>query len=261
MAGFDSHCHLDFLDDPGHCMASAQSAGLDHWLVPGTGPDQWQQAHRQFSEDPRVSLAAGHHPWFLPEKPADTRTLVSWLDRHSDCVTIGEIGLDFFKHHPESPSAQHQFDWFLAQLAIARDRNLPVIIHSVKAHDRILQGLKRFPSVVGVVHGFVGPYVQAMAYVDRGFYLGAGSVIFQSAKTLDALARIPAERVLVETDAPDQRIAVQHLSGSHSFQPEGLDNPLLDWPSTVSRLAEARGLKPEVFQEQVSQNATVLFGG
>lgn len=260
MNGFDSHCHLDFLDDAARCMTDAATSGIGHWLVPGTGPDQWQQAHQQFSEDKRVLLAAGHHPWFLAESPPDTQRLEAWLDRRPDCVAIGEIGLDFFRHHPGSAAAEHQFDWFLAQLAIASERQLPVILHSVKAHDRILQGLKRYPEVVGVVHGFVGPYAQAMAYVDRGFYLGAGSVLFRSAKTLDAFARMPADRILVETDAPDQRLPYQHRRHANRSETDAPDNALLDWLATVDRLANARQLNNATLVSQIRQNATLLFG-
>lgn len=261
ITGFDSHCHLDFLGNPGRCMADAQAAGIGHWLVPGTEPEQWQQAHQYFNQDGRVSLAAGHHPWFLPESPPDTHLLESWLDHHPDCVAIGEIGLDFFKHHPGSKAAGHQFDWFLAQLSIASERQQPVILHSVKAHDRILQGLKRYPKLVGVVHGFVGPYAQAMAYVDRGFYLGAGSVVFRSAKTLDAFALIPADRILVETDAPDQRLPDHHRPNTSQSPADAPENALLDWLATLGRLAEARQQCSDALMSQVRQNATLLFKG
>lgn len=259
MIGFDSHCHLDFLDDATQCMAGAEAADMGRWLVPGTAPDQWQKAHQQFSGDDSVLLAAGHHPWFLPESPPDAQSLETWLDQHSDCVAIGEIGLDFFRYHPHSAAAGHQFDWFMAQLAVASERRQPVIIHSVKAHDRILQGLKRYPKVVGVVHGFVGPYAQAQAYLDRGFYLGAGSVVFQSAKTLDAFARIPADRILVETDAPDQRVPEQYRTKTGASEATTPDNPLLDWLSTLNRIAEARETDSTALGEQVRQNAASLF--
>ncbi|WP_051207087.1 TatD family hydrolase [Saccharospirillum impatiens] len=260
MTGFDSHCHLDFLDQAGSFMAGAQLSGIGHWLLPGTGPEQWQQAHRQFGDDKRVLLAAGHHPWFLPDGPADTQRLENWLARHNDGVALGEIGLDFSRHRPGTAAAAHQFDWFVAQLAIASERKLPVIIHSVKAHDRILQGLKQTPSVIGVIHGFVGPYAQAMAYVDRGFCLGAGRVIFQSSKTLDAFSRIPADRILVETDAPDQRVPDQYRSTLTPAEQKGSDNPLLDWSATLARLADARQLDPTSLMAQVRRNAAALFG-
>lgn len=259
MIGFDSHCHLDFLDDAAQCMVGAEANGLGRWLVPGTEPAQWHKAYQQFSEDDRVLLAAGHHPWFLPGSPPDTQSLENWLEHHRDCVAVGEIGLDFFRHHPHSDAAEHQFNWFIAQLAVACERSQPVIIHSVKAHDRILQGLKRFPQVHGVVHGFVGPYAQAKAYLDRGFFLGAGSVVFRSAKTLDAFARIPADRILVETDAPDQRVPEQHRNKADSSQAITPDNPLLDWQSTLGRIAEAREVDSRSLEAQVHQNAALLF--
>lgn len=259
MIGFDSHCHLDFLADAAQCMAGAEANGPGRWLLPGTEPDQWQQAYQQFSEDDRVLLAAGHHPWFLPEGPPDTQLLEHWLDEHRHCVAVGEIGLDFFRHHSNSTAAGHQLDWFMTQLAVASERSLPVIIHSVKAHDRILQGLKRFPKVMGVVHGFVGPYAQARAYLDRGFYLGAGAVVFQSAKTLDAFARMPADRILVETDAPDQRVPEQCREKTGSSKVTMADNPLQDWLSILNRVAEAREMDFHALSDQIRKNAASLF--
>jgi TatD DNase family protein len=249
MNGFDSHCHLDFIDNASDLMADARKAGVSQWLVPGTEPEQWQQAHQMFCEDPRVKLGVGHHPWFLPESQPDTDQLNTWLDNHVDCIALGEIGLDFYRHNPRSSAADHQRDWFLAQLAVATERQLPVIIHSVKAHDRILQGLKHAKEVTGVVHGFVGPYEQAMAYIDRGLYLGAGSVVFRSAKTLDAFARIPADRLLIETDAPDQRIPDNQRA-----------NALLDWLRILERIADARRIGARDLADRVLSNANALFG-
>jgi TatD DNase family protein len=248
MNGFDSHCHLDFIDNASDLMSGAESAGVSQWLIPGTEPRQWQQAHQLFSEDPRVTLGVGHHPWFLPESQPDTDQLNTWLDNHVDCIALGEIGLDFYRHHPRSLSADHQRDWFLAQLAVATERRLPVIIHSVKAHDRILQGLKQSSDIRGVVHGFVGPYEQAMAYIDRGLYLGAGSVVFRSAKTLDAFSRIPADRLLIETDAPDQRIPANPPA-----------NPLFDWLQILECIADARGVSGGELAGRVHTNARALF--
>jgi TatD DNase family protein len=249
MSGFDSHCHVDFMPEALAAMADAEASGIGHWLVPGTEPKQWRQARQRFGQDARVHLGAGHHPWFLPDSPADTGPLVQWLDEQSDCVAIGEIGLDFFKHSRRSCAAEHQEAWFSAQLDLACERQLPVIIHSVKAHDRILHGLNRHSQVTGVVHGFVGPYVQAMAYIDRGLYLGAGSVVFRSDKTLDAFCRIPSDRILIETDAPDQRHPYPHS-----------ENALLDWHRTLERLAELRQLSATFLTEQVRRNARTLFG-
>jgi TatD DNase family protein len=134
-------------------------------------------------------------------------------------------------------------------LAVANERQLPVIIHSVKAHDRILQGLKQSSDIRGVVHGFVGPYEQAMAYIDRGLYLGAGSVVFRSAKTLDSFARIPADRLLIETDTPDQRIPDNQRA-----------NALLDWLRILERIADARRIGARDLADRVLSNANALFG-
>ncbi|WP_108126448.1 TatD family hydrolase [Saccharospirillum mangrovi] len=243
----DAHCHPDGLADPDAALAEAEAAGIGHWILPGTEPQQWRNAGQRFESDPRIHLAVGHHPWFLPVTEPDVSELESELDRRPHWVALGEIGLDF---HIASNAAerQHQEDWFTAQLAVAAERQLPVIVHSVKAHDRVLSLLKRFPQVRGVIHAFLGPYEQALAFIDKGWCLGCGSLILKSPKTRDAFARLPADAILLETDAPDMRP-----------HPALYANPLLDLLQTAEQLAQSRGVSLDQLKAQTATNVRRLF--
>ncbi|GGX46137.1 TatD family hydrolase [Saccharospirillum salsuginis] len=249
MPWIDSHCHLDYLPDPPNAMARAEENDIRHWILPGTDPSQWQRTQHRFERDPRVHLAFGHHPWFLPEHDAEMGVLSRQLDDSTTVVAIGETGLDYYNGQPKRPPADHQEAWFEQHLRLAQDRNLPVIIHAVKAHDRVLHYLKQYPRVTGVIHAFSGPYEQAMAYIDKGWRLGCGSLILKSGKTRDAFARIPADRLLLETDAPDMR--PKHPV--HTI-------PLLDLLQTADDLAEARGVTTADLMAQTSANTRTLFG-
>lgn len=249
MSWVDSHCHLDFLADPPGDMARAQATGISRWLLPGTDPNQWYRIRQRFRNDPRVRLAFGYHPWYLPAHSPDTHSLELTLDDYPDTAAIGETGLDFYPGKPSRPPADHQEAWFESHLKLARERDMPVIVHSVKAHDRILHYLKQYPEVRGVIHAFSGPYEQAMAYIDKGWSLGCGSLILKSKKTLDAFTRIPLEQVLLETDAPDMRPP----------KPTN-ENPLIDLHQISKRLASERRVDGEALREQTTRNASVLLG-
>lgn len=249
MPWIDSHCHLDFLTDPPGDMARAEASDIGHWLLPGIEPHQWHRIRQRFQSDRRVRLSFGYHPWYLPNHPPELRSLEQTLDDCTDAVAIGEIGLDFYRGKPQRPPADHQEAWFESQLKLASERALPLIVHAVKAHDRVLHFLKRYPEVTGVIHAFSGPYEQAMAYVDKGWSLGCGSLILKSGKTLDAFGRLPLDNLLMETDAPDMR---PKNPISH--------NSLLDLLQVSRRLAEERRIELGTLRDQTTANARRLFG-
>lgn len=248
MTWIDAHCHPDGLAAADDALTQAQAAGIGHWILPGTEPQQWRDAGQRFYADPRLRLAFGHHPWFLPDTEPDLTALQAMLTAHPQCVALGEIGLDFYRGSTPRPDADLQERWFEAQLALAAQYGLPVIVHSVKAHDRVLRLINGYPDIQGVVHAFLGPYEQACAYLDKGWYLGCGSLILKSTKTRDAFARLPLERILLETDAPDMRPTQPHHS-----------NPLLDLLQTAQCLAQARSLSLTELMTQTSANVRRLF--
>jgi TatD DNase family protein len=166
-------------------------------------------------------------------------------------AAIGEIGLDFHPARLARTARATQEAWFDAQLQLAAEFERPVVIHSVKAHDRVAFYLKRYPSVRGVIHAFKGPPEQARVFVDKGWMLGCGSLIVRSSKTLAAFAAIPLEAIVLETDAPDMR------------WPDSTEtpmNPLLDWWLTAERLAAARQMPVDELARITCDNAQRLFG-
>lgn len=205
---FDTHCHFDFAafsgDFPAE-VAKAQRQGVERFLIPSIGPQNWRRVQQLAAEFPAVIYyALGYHPYFLSSAAA---TLLPELEhalaqRSSSCVAVGEIGLDGMV----AVEARLQERLLLGQLALAQSAQLPVILHSRKTHNRLLQLLKqsRF-SFGGVLHAFSGSEQQALQFVELGFKIGVGgSITYPRAhKTRSTISALPLEHLVLETDAPD----------------------------------------------------------
>ncbi|MEZ4467025.1 MAG: TatD family hydrolase [bacterium] len=151
---------------------------------------------------------AGLHPWAAAERgdrlAADLQALAETLDAPPRPVALGELGLDHLACPRETRGVQEAA--FRAQLALARERDLPVVLHIVRAHGRALEILRAdgLPAAGGVVHGFSGSADVARDYARLGLYLGIGFVALRpgARKLHGAIAALPADRLLLETDAP-----------------------------------------------------------
>jgi TatD DNase family protein len=203
----DSHCHLDFPEfdqSRAELLADARKLGIDGWLVPGVREELWPTQEALASEA-GVMLAAGLHPWWLPEIGPVDAILAALAARSTSigAVAIGECGLDAKRSNV--PLAD-QITLFEGQLALARERCLPVIVHQVGARDAFLRTIERVGGLPcgGVVHAFSGDAAWAQALLSRGFHLGFGvSVSAPKRERLrQALLSVPTERLLLETDAP-----------------------------------------------------------
>ena len=175
-------------------MARAAAAGVTGVLVPGVVEAQWPRL-RALAAVHGWRFGVGTHPQFLPE----SRAVPDDLD---GADAIGECGLD----GPTQVEMDEQERVLTAHLALARDSGLPLILHCFRAHDRMLPLLKRFAPLRGVMHSYSGGPELVGAYVALGLHLSfAGAVSWENArKPLNALRRVPLERLLAETDAPDQ---------------------------------------------------------
>lgn len=200
----DTHCHLDdsrFDTDRVAVIKRAQSVGIDRFVVPATCEDGWEKLFRLAGQYNSVLPAFGMHPWFCERHTTDgLRRLGHFLD---GAVAVGECGLDFGQGRaPED----EQLKWFRAQLELAEEKKLPVILHAYKSLDRMFHELRSFPKLKGVLHSFSGSWQQAEKFISHGFYIGiGGAVTKQSAKKLrEIVMRMPLEHLLLETDAPDQ---------------------------------------------------------
>ncbi len=207
----DTHCHLDaaeFAADRAEVAARARAAGVGMLVVPGVecaGFDALLETCHRF---PGCRPALGIHPMYVDlAQPADLDVLRSAVVAHKP-VAIGEIGLDFLVPTgvfvPGYDREKQEF-YLVEQLKIAREFNLPVLLHLRRAQDTLLKFLRRFPVPGGIAHAFNGSRQQAEAFIKLGFKLGfGGAMTWPRALHLRELAAtLPLESIVLETDAPD----------------------------------------------------------
>ncbi len=204
----DSHCHLDRLDLSKHAgsldraLQAAREAGVGHFLCVSIGMDNFPEVLRIARAYDDVSASVGVHPNEEAAHDADTETLVK-LAADPKVVAIGETGLDYFR---SEGGLEWQRERFRRHIAAAKRTGKPLIIHMREATDDTLRILREegADAVGGVMHCFVEDWATAQAAMDLGFHISfSGIVTFNSAKALQEVARrLPAERMLVETDSP-----------------------------------------------------------
>lgn len=265
---FDSHCHLDFPEIFGALereLEGARAAGIDGWLVPGCEPSQWARLEAVAAE-PGVRIALGLHPWWAPAVLGESEGALDGVvarlaadARRVRASALGELGLDGARAEPSHPDFALQRRAFEAQLALARELELPVVLHAVRAHGPMLESLRRVgvPRAGGVVHGFSGSLSVARQYLSLGLYVGIGCQVTsaQSRGTREAAATLPLERLLVETDAPDQRPRGPGMAGDETSH--GRPSDLL---RVVAIVAELRVVGTDEVGRVTRRNALTLFG-
>ena len=202
----DSHVHLNdraFDLDRDEVIARALAAGTDTMIVPSVDAFSWPAIAALCNRHPALHPAWGLHPVFLAQHvPADVQTLSSLLKSRRP-VAVGEIGLDF---HQDEPDPDLQRHYFVRQLELAREHDLPVIVHARQALEEVIHTLRRQKMTRGVVHSFSGSAQQARHLWEMGFHLGIGGpVTYERAQRLRRIvASMPLEFLLLESDAPDQ---------------------------------------------------------
>ncbi len=216
----DTHCHLDaaaFDADRQAVVARARAAGVGLIVIPAVGPENFARVQTLAQRWPETRYALGLHPLIAPRAgAADLQILRVALRAALDdprFVGIGEIGLDHFVPALSTPAMRaHQEVLFQAQLALAAEHDLPVILHVRRSQDRILKNLRRHPGLRGIAHAFNGSLQQAQQFVDLGYALGAGGAMtFERARRIRRLAQAVAlEHWVLETDAPDIAPAWRH---------------------------------------------------
>jgi TatD DNase family protein len=254
---FDSHCHLQderFDSDRDASLVRAWQAGVGEIVVIGADPAS-AVAARGLAEEaagrdewPDLWFTAGLHPHEASRWVPEIRREV---ERELDCgaVAVGEIGLDF--HYENSPRAI-QRTAFGEQLSIARERELPVVVHSRNAEEETLEVLSDFGIVPGrvVLHCFTGSGRMLREAVDRGYYVSfSGIATFPSFDAAALVPSVPEDRLLDETDAP--YLAPIPLRGRRN-EPGFL-------PHTVAALARHRGLAPAELAAQTRANARAFY--
>jgi len=233
MSWIDSHCHLDFDAFPNVAEIFKQLTleGCERVLVPAISAEFFQRLINLKDANPKImDFALGLHPYFLSDhKQQHLDKLNDWVGIHKPNA-IGEIGLDYMLNEDSFDLQKH---YFQAQIEIAQEHNLPVIIHCRKAHDLLFKILKdmRFKQG-GFIHGFSGSQQQAKRYLDGGFALGLGGALTHDrAKSMHKLvAYLPDDGYVLETDSPDMAPAFA----------QGAVNTPLNVPRIAQNIASLR---------------------
>ena len=248
----DTHAHLDaaeFDADRTDVHRRTRAAGVVSCVIPAIEAANFDTV-RLLAHAQQDAYALGIHPLYTPQA---TEAHLAQLDedlythRHDPrLIAVGEIGLDGFVpalNTPEALAKQQQF--YKAQLKLAQQHQLPVILHVRRSADLLLKGLRDTPVVGGIAHAFNGSVQQAQAFIDLGFKLGfGGALTYERALQLRRLAtELPLSAIVLETDAPDipphclYTTADQRAAG----QPQGRNEPA-ELPRIAQVLANLRGI-------------------
>ncbi|MDR0181625.1 TatD family hydrolase [Lysobacter arvi] len=247
----DTHCHLDvdeFDRDRDEVIARAREAGVTRQIVPAIDAATWPKLREVCAQDEGLHAAYGLHPLLLDRhEDAHLDQLRAWVERERP-VAIGECGLDYFVEGLDRDRQQHFFD---GQLEIAREFNLPVVVHARRAVDAVIASIRRIGGLRGVVHSFSGSREQAQQLWKLGFLLGLGGpVTYERANRLRKLAAtMPLEFLVLETDAPDQP----------DSDIRGQRNEPARMTRVLHTIAELRGVDAGEIARATTANAERLF--
>ena len=244
----DSHAHLDACDEPAAALIQrAEAAGVTRIVTIGTGIESSRAALAIADRHEAVYAALGIDPHQAAQPEAERLAELRELLSHPKAVAVGETGLDTVRRFATPEEQRRLFD---AQLALADELGLPVVVHNREADDETAAALASFTGTV-VLHCFSSPGF-VMTAVERGYYVSfAGNVTFPNAVALrEAAGAVPADRILVETDSP--YLAPQPMRGTRN-EPANVVH-------TVRVLAEAQNEATETIAAQTHANAAAAFG-
>ncbi|MEJ2610939.1 MAG: TatD family hydrolase [Candidatus Thiodiazotropha sp.] len=247
----DAHSHFDderFDSDRPQALERARAVGIQEQIIPAIKKVWWPRIKQLCLTTPGLYPSYGLHPMFLGDhQEEDLTELHQWLI-HEAPVAIGECGLDFAIQNP-LPEQQQLF--FEAQLQLALEFDLPVIIHARRSVEAVIHTLRRYPGIRGMLHSYSGSEQQARQLIDMGFYLSfGGPITYMRAKRLQRMVEnLPLESLLLETDSPDQ---------------PGCDHPnSRNEPSflteVLNQVARLRNQPIERVANQILNNAHALF--
>ncbi|WP_034300173.1 TatD family hydrolase [Herbaspirillum sp. RV1423] len=251
----DTHCHLDAGEFAGEELAIADGAagqGVGMIVVPAVATCNFAAVARLARQRRNCVYALGIHPLYVPTADeSDLQVLRREIERalgDTRFVAIGEIGLDFFVPElKEGALREKQEHFYSEQLKLAREFDLPVLLHVRRSQDIILKYLRRIAVPGGIAHAFNGSVQQAQAFIGLGFKLGfGGAMTFPRSLQIRRLAsEVPLQAIVLETDAPDISPAWLH--------------PQRNTPDQIPRigqvLAELRGMRAEDVALATSANA------
>lgn len=250
---FDAHNHLHFAAfdaDREAVIERAAAAGVRGMVLAGYD-SQRREVARDLAERPGIGATAGLHPWAIDDEFETQIDALEQLDWAGFCG-IGELGLDWIRATSDH-DRERQIAVFRRQLGIARDLNLPVVLHCVKANDELARWLRAdgLPPRGGMVHSFWGSAQQAKGFLDLGLLLSVGPQLTytQPKRIVDALTLAGLDRLLLETDAPSRPPA--------SVDEKRSEPAML--PHIVRALAEVLDAPLQSVETTTTRNAAMLF--
>lgn len=253
----DTHTHLDFEDfdaDRDTVLQRCAAAGVERIVVLGVHRANWERVWQLAQDKPAVHAALGLHPVFLHEhRDEHLDQLHDWLEHlrgERKLCAIGEIGLDYYIEDPDKERQQAMLE---AQLKLAGEFDLPVLLHVRRAHAAMIATLKRHKlQRTGIVHAFSGSWEEAREYIRLGYKLGLGGAGTwpQARRMHRVLAQLPLESIVLETDSPD---ITPHSHAGQRNSPEFL-------PDICQALAQIRGISAEKLAAVSYRNTCELFG-
>ncbi|MBW4443995.1 MAG: TatD family hydrolase [Plectolyngbya sp. WJT66-NPBG17] len=254
----DTHVHINFdafKPDLNEIALRWREAGVVRLVHSCVEPSEFDEIRDLADRFPELFFAVGLHPLDVKEKwSADSASeILALAQSDRRVVAIGEMGLDFFK----AENRDQQIEAFRAQLAIAKQLDLPVIIHCRDAAETMAQVLKQFwqdqGSVKGVMHCWGGTPEETRWFLDLGFYISfSGTVTFKNAKQIHESAQlVPSDRILIETDCPF--LAPVPKRGERRNEPSYVQY-------VARQVAALRDIPLEQLAAQTTQNACQLFG-
>lgn len=250
---FDTHAHYDdaqFDADREALLSAMPENGVGLILDPGCDLESSRAAIALAEQYPHVYAAVGYHPEnCAPYTDADL-DILRRLAQHPKVVAIGEIGLDYYWE--QNPPKEFQQAVFRAQLALARELDLPVIVHDRDAHADCLAIVREFPEVRGVFHCYSGSVEMARELWKLGWYTGFdGPVTYKNARrTVEVVQEVPLERLLLETDSPYMAPVPKR----------GTRNDSRNIAHIAAKIAEVRGMTADEVIRIAADNGKRLFG-
>lgn len=248
----DTHCHLDaaeFGDTQNTLVQEARAAGVGTLVIPAVERENFNTVLDLCAQHAACAPALGIHPMYVNRAaPADIDTLRNII-QYNHIVAVGEIGLDFFVEHFDQEKQEY---YFSAQLKLAQEFDLPVLLHIRKAQDSVLKHLRRTPVRGGIAHAFNGSPQQAAEFIKLGFKLGfGGAMTYPRATRLRELAAtLPLESIVLETDAPDI---------PPEFLPRGEPNRPAYLPRIAQTLADLRNMPLDEVARITTENALAVL--
>ena len=254
----DAHCHLDlpaFDEDRSAVLERARAAGVSRFLVAGVGPDGWKKQRALAQLEAGVSWAAGLHPVYCAELSRAERRqalqdLPTCFEGPAAAIAVGETGLDRVFAHADTLATQ--IESLRTHLELAKALEIPIILHVVGAHGACIDILRKdgVPERGGMVHSFSGSAEVAQEYLRQGLHLSVSGAVgrLRSERALRGVRAIPDERLLLETDAPDQAME------------KGQRSEPADLILVAERVAKVRGCTSEEILRHSAANYARLFG-